>query len=122
TARLLRGSELHGRDLSGWGRRRPPPQECSHREKNSDFNHTLDRSSCTRRRVCGPFCACTINPQSLLSTNVYGKLMPIATSTVSLIGRFHEMFGPEPHIFRAPGRVNLIGEHTDYNDGFVMPA
>ena len=35
---------------------------------------------------------------------------------------FKELFGVPPRIFRAPGRVNLIGEHTDYNDGFVMPA
>ncbi|HEX8926236.1 MAG TPA: galactokinase family protein, partial [Terriglobales bacterium] len=35
---------------------------------------------------------------------------------------FRERFRQEPRIFRAPGRVNLIGEHTDYNDGFVMPA
>src|SRR6267154_2409116 len=49
--------------------------------------------------------------------------MPIAaTSTVSLTERFREMFGSEPLVFRAPGRVNLIGEHTDYNDGFVLPA
>jgi galactokinase len=49
--------------------------------------------------------------------------MPIAaTSTLSLAERFQEMFGSKPLIFRAPGRVNLIGEHTDYNDGFVMPA
>src|SRR5262245_66306055 len=32
-----------------------------------------------------------------------------------------EVIGP-PRLFRAPGRVNLIGEHTDYNDGFVMPV
>lgn len=31
-------------------------------------------------------------------------------------------FGAEPTIFAAPGRVNLIGEHTDYAEGFVMPA
>ena len=36
--------------------------------------------------------------------------------------RFEKIFGSSPRIFRAPGRVNLIGEHTDYNDGFVMPA
>ena len=39
-----------------------------------------------------------------------------------LTARFRKMFGTEMRIFRAPGRVNLIGEHTDYNDGFVMPA
>ncbi len=37
--------------------------------------------------------------------------------------RFNELFGHPPTILvRAPGRVNLIGEHTDYNDGFVFPA
>ncbi len=36
--------------------------------------------------------------------------------------KFQALFGEEPRIFRAPGRVNLIGEHTDYNDGFVMPV
>ena len=39
-----------------------------------------------------------------------------------LIQDFERLFGQSPRIFRAPGRVNLIGEHTDYNDGFVMPA
>ena len=34
---------------------------------------------------------------------------------------FVARFGRPPRIARAPGRVNLIGEHTDYNDGFVMP-
>jgi galactokinase len=35
---------------------------------------------------------------------------------------FEQTFGTTPTVFRAPGRVNLIGEHTDYNDGFVLPA
>ena len=35
---------------------------------------------------------------------------------------FRKLYGEPIGIFRAPGRVNLIGEHTDYNDGFVMPA
>jgi galactokinase len=40
----------------------------------------------------------------------------------SLKKEFQRFFPGKPQIFRAPGRVNLIGEHTDYNDGFVMPA
>lgn len=39
-----------------------------------------------------------------------------------LSDEFQRSYRTRPAIFRAPGRVNLIGEHTDYNDGFVMPA
>ncbi|MBM7570628.1 galactokinase [Aquibacillus albus] len=44
--------------------------------------------------------------------------------TVNLIEKFHSIFGEEqtPHIFFAPGRINVIGEHTDYNGGHVFPA
>lgn len=35
---------------------------------------------------------------------------------------FLEKFGHQPRLFRSPGRINLIGEHTDYNAGFVLPA
>lgn len=42
--------------------------------------------------------------------------------TAALTARFREAFGITPAVYRAPGRVNLIGEHTDYNDGFVMPV
>ena len=36
--------------------------------------------------------------------------------------RFIDKFGKEPLVISAPGRVNLIGEHTDYNNGFVLPG
>lgn len=35
---------------------------------------------------------------------------------------FSSQFEEQPAIFRSPGRINIIGEHTDYNDGFVLPA
>ncbi|NGO10867.1 galactokinase [Streptomyces sp. HC44] len=41
---------------------------------------------------------------------------------MSVAERFEELYGRAPEgVWAAPGRVNLIGEHTDYNDGFVMP-
>ena len=41
----------------------------------------------------------------------------------SIILAFQQKFGETPAIVvRAPGRINLIGEHTDYNEGFVLPA
>ena len=43
--------------------------------------------------------------------------------TGELRERFQQHYGIHPHVIvRAPGRVNLIGEHTDYNDGFVFPV
>ncbi|MEO5859656.1 MAG: galactokinase [Pyrinomonadaceae bacterium] len=39
----------------------------------------------------------------------------------TLRSEFTKIYGREPRMFRAPGRVNLIGEHTDYNGGFVLP-
>jgi galactokinase len=35
---------------------------------------------------------------------------------------FEKKFGEKPLLIRSPGRVNFIGEHTDYNQGFVLPA
>jgi galactokinase len=50
----------------------------------------------------------------------YNQHMEIIDQIKSI---FQETFGSGPaHIVRAPGRVNLLGEHVDYNDGFVLPA
>ena len=48
--------------------------------------------------------------------------LAVENSAHALEQRFVQLFGEPPRIYQAPGRVNLIGEHTDYNDGFVMPA
>src|SRR6202795_3660229 len=48
--------------------------------------------------------------------------LAVENSAHALGQRFVQLFGESPQIYQAPGRVNLIGEHTDYNDGFVMPA
>ena len=40
----------------------------------------------------------------------------------AIVSSFREVTGSSPTgVWAAPGRVNLIGEHTDYNDGYVMP-
>lgn len=43
-------------------------------------------------------------------------------NVIGFIALHQERFGAKPTLFRAPGRVNLIGEHTDYTEGFVFPA
>jgi len=42
--------------------------------------------------------------------------------TKNIRSSFIERFKVEPIIIKSPGRINLIGEHTDYNEGFVLPA
>ena len=44
------------------------------------------------------------------------------SQAAEIANRFATVHGGCARVFRAPGRVNLIGEHTDYNGGFVMPA
>jgi galactokinase len=53
-------------------------------------------------------------------------IVPIKSAGTALVcnlrALFAELYGEPSSIYRAPGRVNLIGEHTDYNEGFVMPV
>ncbi|MGP4032587.1 galactokinase [Pseudarthrobacter sp. 1C304] len=48
--------------------------------------------------------------------------MTLPLDSGALAARFESVFGASPAgVWQAPGRVNLIGEHTDYNEGFVLP-
>jgi len=46
----------------------------------------------------------------------------IAQTGDIIVQAFASRFGGRPRLFAAPGRINIIGEHTDYSEGFVMPA
>jgi galactokinase len=55
-----------------------------------------------------------------LPVSCYNRGMDLVTQLTRV---FQESYGSPPdHIIRAPGRVNLLGEHVDYNDGLVLPA
>jgi galactokinase len=55
---------------------------------------------------------------------IYGEAADVQQARyTAALATFARIYGPGPvHAFRAPGRVNLIGEHTDYNGGFVLPV
>jgi hypothetical protein len=62
-------------------------------------------------------------PQTPTMTTLISDPGSVSASARGIAERFRAVYESNPRrIFRAPGRVNLIGEHTDYNDGFVMPA
>lgn len=48
--------------------------------------------------------------------------MSVDSYIASVSRTFKELYNQEPRLYRSPGRVNIIGEHTDYNEGFVLPA
>lgn len=78
----------------------------------------------------GRFSVHKMTPSNFLTCN--GRALLYSSRTMDLVQSevsaavakplFEERFGYEPTVIAAaPGRVNLIGEHTDYNNGFVMP-
>jgi galactokinase len=61
-------------------------------------------------------------PISYSASDYYLVLMDTENLGQRVRREFRQRFGSRPnYVVRAPGRVNLIGEHTDYNDGFVLP-
>lgn len=65
-----------------------------------------------------PCVSCTVEGEKLKMEPV----LPLEQVLQNCKELFSKEFGAEPTIAaKAPGRVNIIGEHTDYNDGFVFP-
>jgi galactokinase len=48
--------------------------------------------------------------------------MPVPPVSALVHSEFTRLFGDSPRVYRAPGRINIIGEHLDYNGGFVLPS
>ena len=63
------------------------------------------------------------NKASKSNTSSMAQEIRSAESLIAeAVAAFEKRFGFKPTVgAKAPGRVNLIGEHTDYNDGFVLP-
>src|SRR6267154_1974692 len=59
---------------------------------------------------------------SVARTEVVHFYMTLKELAAHIAAEFQKYYGRPPRwIVAAPGRVNVIGEHTDYNDGFVLP-
>jgi galactokinase len=62
-----------------------------------------------------------IAAKSLAGSDVTSSSLVLQEARI-LQDQFKQLYGQNARVYCAPGRVNLIGEHTDYNDGFVMPV
>ena len=92
-------------------RRGPRPAEVPRRQRGGDGG--VDRRPRARADRRAP-------PRRARDGGCGAPAVTAGTATVAAL--FERVLGGEPAGFwRAPGRVNLIGEHTDYNDGFVLP-
>lgn len=76
------------------------------------LNQAAERPHSMRQPVANP------PPMPMLKFTDRDHLAP----PTELLESFTARFGGTPRVFSAPGRVNLIGEHTDYNEGFVFPV
>src|SRR4051812_48538273 len=99
------------------------------RIRNGRFGSRFVRSG-ARRKSSNFSPAPNSGPASSPTTSRRNKPLPIcaacacnAAAAMTKVRGFREVFGTEPAVTAcAPGRVNLLGDHTDYNDGFVLPT